>query len=51
LGVNDRKGRIKEGADADILIMNGTLQLETVIAKGQIMMQNSGVVCKGTYEK
>ena len=46
-----RKGRIAVGFDADMLLMTKELELQTVIARGKIMMKNKKIVCKGTYEK
>ena len=48
----DRKGRIKEGFDADIcLLEEGTLKLNTVIAKGQIMVRDGEQKVFGTFER
>ena len=48
----DRKGRIKEGADADIcLLEEGTLKLNTVIAKGHVMVKNGAQKVFGTFER
>ena len=47
----DRKGRIKEGFDADIcLLEEGTLKLNTVIAKGQVMVKDGEQKVFGTFE-
>lgn len=35
LGVDDRKGRLRVGADADILVLNRDLSLRHVIARGE----------------
>ena len=48
----DRKGRIKEGFDADIcLLEEGTLKLNTVIAKGQVMIKDGEQKVFGTFER
>lgn len=48
----DRKGRIKGGFDADIcLLEEGTLKLNTVIAKGQIMVKDGEQKVFGTFER
>ncbi len=48
----DRKGRIKEGFDADIcLLKEDTLGLDTVIAKGQVMVRNGEQKVFGTFEE
>ena len=45
-----KKGVVREGSDADVLVMNADLSLDAVIANGNVMM-NGGVICKkGTYE-
>lgn len=46
------KGKVEEGRDADIVIVDKeTLEVETVLAKGKIMVRNKEVVVKGTFEK
>ena len=48
----DRKGRIKEGFDADIcLLEKSTLKLNTVIAKGQVMVKDGEQKVFGTFER
>ena len=48
----DRKGRIKEGFDADIcLLEEGALKLNTVIAKGQVMVKDGEQKVFGTFER
>ena len=48
----DRKGRIKGGFDADIcLLEEGTLKLNTVIAKGQVMVKDGEQKVSGTFER
>ena len=51
IGLKDKKGCIKEGADADILLLNENLEIDTVIAKGKVLMINQKLLAKGTYEK
>ena len=50
LGLQEKKGCIKEGADADVILLNAELEVDTVIAKGKILMQDGDVLVKGTYE-
>lgn len=46
-----QKGRIKEGLDADIVILDkNTLEIETVIAMGQTMIFENEIYVKGTFE-
>ncbi|MCT1902994.1 beta-aspartyl-peptidase [Oceanobacillus sojae] len=48
----DRKGRIQEDHDADVLILDKeTLSLEHVFAKGRHMLENKKLLVKGTFEK
>ncbi len=46
------KGRIKKGFDADIcLLTRHSLELQTVIAKGQVMVRDGKQIVFGTFEK
>jgi len=48
----EQKGEIKEGKDADIIVLNkNSLQIKHVIAKGKIMMKNERIMKFGTFEK
>ncbi len=44
------KGRIHVGADADFCVLDDQLTLQTVIAKGAIMMEKGVVLKKGNFE-
>jgi len=45
------KGHINEGYDADLVFLNKkTLEIETVISKGRVMLQNGELLVKGTFE-
>ena len=50
LEVYPKKGAVHEGSDADVLVLNGDLSMNTVIARGSLMMQDSVLLKKGTYE-
>lgn len=50
LGLKGKKGVVAEGADADILLLEKNLALDTVIAKGSLLMQAGKLLKKGTYE-
>jgi beta-aspartyl-dipeptidase (metallo-type) len=50
-GIDQSKGSIEEGKDADLLILNKDLEIETVIAKGQIIIDQGEVRVKGTFEE
>ena len=45
-----QKGEIKEGLDADLLILDKKLNLKYVIAKGKIMVENYNPIVLGTFE-
>lgn len=45
------KGKISEGYDADILLLDEKLNPHTVISKGKIMVKNYKPVVYGTFEK
>ncbi|WLD94805.1 beta-aspartyl-peptidase [Alkalihalobacillus sp. AL-G] len=48
----DRKGRIKPGNDADLVILDADrLEIDSVIAKGKVMVQDKHPLIKGTFEK
>ncbi len=44
------KGRIEKGFDADLCILDESLNINTVIAKGKIMVQDKKPVVLGTFE-
>lgn len=47
----ESKGLIAEGKDADLVLVDqNTLQIDTVIAMGQLMVQDGAPVKKGTFE-
>jgi len=45
-----RKGTLREGADADLLVFAPDLALDKVLAKGRVVVNEGNVVVKGTYE-
>ncbi len=45
-----QKGCIQEGADGDLLIIDETLALDSVICKGQVAVYGKEVLMRGTYE-
>jgi len=45
------KGQIQIGKDADLVLLDHDLNIDTVIAKGQIMIHNKEILVKGTFEK
>ncbi|MGQ9645881.1 MAG: beta-aspartyl-peptidase [Thermodesulfobacteriota bacterium] len=50
IGADQCKGSIQEGKDADLLILNKDLEIETVMAKGQVMIDQGELKVKGTFE-
>ena len=45
------KGRIETGNDADLVLLDSDLQIDTVVARGQIMIRDKNILVKGTFEK
>jgi len=46
-----QKGQLIAGLDADVLLIRREdLQLDTVIAKGQMLVQHGQALCRGTFE-
>ncbi len=45
------KGIIREGYDADILIVDSDLNVDAVVAKGKILMKDKNVLVTGTFEE
>ena len=45
------QGNCAEGADADLLLFDQDLTLDTYVARGKIFMKHGEVIRKGTYEK
>lgn len=50
LGLNKHKGSITEQGDADLLLLSKEMGLDTVIAKGSVLMESGKLLRKGTYE-
>ncbi len=45
-----RKGRIFEGADADLILFDAGLDIKYLLAKGQLMIDDGKIIRRGTYE-
>lgn len=50
LNIFPRKGSISQGADADIIIMDKDMGINTVIAKGEIAIRDKEIIKKGYFE-
>ena len=46
----ENKGRIAEGMDADFCLMTQDLDIDMVIAKGRVMVENGVPIVKGNFE-
>lgn len=49
-GLWPQKGCIREDSDGDLLILSEDLDIDTVIARGRVMVQDKEVLVKGTFE-
>ncbi|MBS8265811.1 beta-aspartyl-peptidase [Mesobacillus boroniphilus] len=45
-----QKGRIETGRDADLVLLDENLEIDTVIAMGKVMVENRVPLVKGTFE-
>jgi len=50
VGLFESKGSLTVGKDADLLILDQDLNIESVIAKGQLMVRDKRVIVKGMFE-
>jgi len=46
-----KKGCIRTECDGDLLILNENLQIDSVIARGRVMLEHGTVLVKGTFEE
>lgn len=51
LGVYPQKGTLQVGSDADLVLLDKEYDVDTVFARGRMMMKNKELIVKGTYEK
>jgi beta-aspartyl-dipeptidase (metallo-type) len=51
LGIDDRKGGLAPGKDADVLLLTDDLMIDTVLARGRIMVEGGRVVMRGPFEQ
>lgn len=50
-GLFGKKGCIRQGSDGDLLILDDRFELDTVVARGRIMVRDGAVIVKGTFEE
>jgi beta-aspartyl-dipeptidase (metallo-type) len=50
LGIEGRKGSIGVGKDADVVILDKDFGIDTVMARGRILLGEGGVLVKGDFE-
>ncbi|MCR8743856.1 beta-aspartyl-peptidase [Romboutsia lituseburensis] len=50
LDIYPKKGAICENSDGDVILLDENLDIDTVIAKGKVMVENKEVLVFGTYE-
>ena len=51
LEVYPRKGCVQEGSDADLLLLDENLDIDTVIANGKVMIEDKEILVYGSYEQ
>jgi beta-aspartyl-dipeptidase (metallo-type) len=50
LKIGNKKGFIKEGLDADLVLMNENFEILTVIAKGKVMIKDKNIIAKSKFQ-
>ncbi len=51
LGIDDRKGSLAPGKDADVVLLTDDLMVDTVIARGRLMVSGGQAVVRGPFEE
>jgi beta-aspartyl-dipeptidase (metallo-type) len=51
LGIADRKGSLTPGWDADVVLLGADLSVDTVIARGRLMVQAGRVLVRDPFEE
>ena len=51
LGIGDRKGSLAPGRDADIVFLTPDHMVDTVIARGRVMVRDGHAVVRGPFEE
>lgn len=49
LMIDEKKGSIKKSTDADMVLLTKELEIDSVIARGKVMMEEKELLYKGTY--
>ena len=50
-GLWPRKGALRPGSDGDLILLDGEKNVDTVIARGRVMVRGGQVLVKGTFEE
>jgi beta-aspartyl-dipeptidase (metallo-type) len=50
-GLFESKGSLKPGKDADLLILGPDLDIDSVFAKGRLMVHKQKTMVRGTFEE
>jgi beta-aspartyl-dipeptidase (metallo-type) len=50
IGAFSSKGSLEEGKDADLLILSPDLEIDSVMAKGRLLIHQDQLLVKGTFE-
>ena len=50
LGIEGRKGSIAPGLDADVVFLDRDLAVDTVVARGRVMVRGGAPLVKGPFE-
>ena len=51
LGIQARKGALQPAKDADLVFLNDDLSVDSVIARGRVMVQGGRVLVRGPFEE